>query len=107
MVVVLVTGLSFAGYVPGKRLGAARGTLAAAAIAATVSSTAVISELSRPLRNPAEDAAVLKAGLAGAAGGVFLRVLLWQALDRESVAEGKSVADPVVHGGRGVVKKKK
>src|SRR3546814_1492170 len=30
MVVVLVTGLSFAGYVAGKRLGAARGTLAAA-----------------------------------------------------------------------------
>src|SRR3546814_8452937 len=68
MVVVLVTGLSFAGYVAGKRLGAARGTLAAAAIAATVSSTAVISELSRRLRNPEEDAAVLKAGIAAASG---------------------------------------
>src|SRR3546814_11457573 len=63
MVVVLVTGLSFAGYVAGKRLGAARGTLAAAAIAATVSSPAVISELSRRLRKPEEEAAVLTAGI--------------------------------------------
>lgn len=80
MVVVLVTGLSFAGYVAGKRLGAARGTLAAAAIAATVSSTAVISELSRRLRNPEEDAAVLKAGIAAASGVMFLRVLLLTAI---------------------------
>src|SRR3546814_10956311 len=76
MVVFLVTGLSFAGYVAGKRLGAARGTLAAAAIAATVSSTAVISELSPRLRNPEEDAAVLKAGIAAASGVMFLPVLL-------------------------------
>ncbi|API59469.1 hypothetical protein BSL82_09240 [Tardibacter chloracetimidivorans] len=80
MMVVLVTGLSFAGYVAGKRLGAARGTLAAAAIAATVSSTAVISELSRRLRNPEEDAAVLKAGIAAASGVMFLRVLLLTAI---------------------------
>src|SRR3546814_1756240 len=79
-VVVLVTGLACAGYVAGKRLGAARGTLAAAAIAATVSSTAVISELSRRLRNPEEDAAVLKAGIAAASGVMFLRVLLLTAI---------------------------
>src|SRR3546814_8493098 len=35
LVVALVTGLSFAGYVASKKLGAARGTIAAAAIAAT------------------------------------------------------------------------
>src|SRR3546814_9885412 len=80
MVVVLVTGLSFAGYVAGKRLGAARGTLAAAAIAATVSSTAVISELSWRLRNPEEDAAVLKAGIEAASGVMLLRVLLLPSL---------------------------
>src|SRR3546814_14404104 len=56
------------------------GTLAAAAIAATVSSTAVISELSRRLRNPEEDAAVLKAGIAAASGVMFLRVLLLTAI---------------------------
>src|SRR3546814_14352749 len=52
LVVALVTGLSFAGYIARKKLGAARGPIAAAAIAATVSSTALISQLSRRLPNP-------------------------------------------------------
>ncbi len=80
MVVVLVTGLSFAGYVAGGKLGAARGTIASAAIAATVSSTAVISELSRRLRDPAEEPAILRAGIAAASAVMFLRVLVLTAV---------------------------
>lgn len=80
LVVALVTGLSFAGYIASKKLGAARGTIAAAAIAATVSSTAVISELSRRLRNPAEEPTILRAGIAAASAVMFLRVLVLTAL---------------------------
>lgn len=80
LVVVLITGLSFAGYIAGKRLGPARGTIAAAAVAATVSSTAVISELSRRLRDPAEDAGTLKAGIAAASAVMFVRVTVLTAV---------------------------
>lgn len=80
LVVVLITGLSFAGYIAGKRLGPARGTIAAAAVAATVSSTAVISELSRRLRDPAEEARTLKAGIAAASAVMFVRVIVLTAI---------------------------
>src|SRR3546814_18662634 len=88
LVVALVTGLSFAGYIASKKLGAARGTIAAAAIAATVSSTAVISELSRRLRNPAEEPTILRAGIAAASAVMFLRVLeIGRASCRERVCQ--------------------
>ena len=80
LVVVFVTGLSFAGYWASKRLGAARGTLAAATIGATYSSTAITAELARRLRSSFEDAAVLRAGIASATAVMLLRVLLLTAI---------------------------
>jgi uncharacterized membrane protein (DUF4010 family) len=76
LVVVFVTGLSFAGYWASKRLGTARGTLAAATIGATYSSTAITAELARRLRAPQDDEAVLRAGIAAATAVMLLRVLM-------------------------------
>lgn len=76
LVVVLVTGLSFAGYWASKKMGAARGTVAAAALGATVSSTAVSVELGRRLRNAQESPKVLHAGIAAATAMMLVRVLV-------------------------------
>lgn len=76
IVVVFVTGLSFAGYWAGKKLGAARGTLAAATIGATYSSTAITAELARRLRSAGDDAPMLRAGIASATAVMLLRVLV-------------------------------
>ncbi len=80
LVVVFVTGLSFAGYWASKRLGAAHGTLAAATIGATYSSTAITAELSRRLRLSSGDDAVLRAGIAAATAVMLLRVLILTAV---------------------------
>jgi uncharacterized membrane protein (DUF4010 family) len=76
LVVVFVTGLSFAGYWASKKVGNARGTILAAAIGATYSSTAVTADLARRLRNPDEDAAVLNAAIAAASAMMPLRVTI-------------------------------
>lgn len=76
MVVVFVTGLSFAGYWASKRLGATRGTLAAVAIGASYSSTAITAELAQRLRRATENATVLRAGIAVATAVMLVRVLL-------------------------------
>jgi uncharacterized membrane protein (DUF4010 family) len=76
LVVVFVTGLSFAGYWASKRFGSTRGTILAAAIGATYSSTAVTAELSRRLRAPEEDRRVLNAAIAAASAMMPLRVLI-------------------------------
>lgn len=76
LVVVFVTGLSFAGYLASKKLGAARGTLAAATIGATYSSTAITAELARRLRSASEDESILRAGIASATAVMLLRVLV-------------------------------
>lgn len=76
LVVVLVTGFSFAGYVANRHFGATRGTLATAAIGGMYSSTAVTAALSRRLRDPDEPAAVLSAGIALASALMFVRVLI-------------------------------
>jgi uncharacterized membrane protein (DUF4010 family) len=76
LVVVFVTGLSFAGYWAAKRIGNARGTILAAAIGATYSSTAVTAELSRRLRDPAEHRATLNAGIAAATAMMPIRVMI-------------------------------
>tara|TARA_R110000782_G_scaffold78276_8_gene155453 strand:- start:107743 stop:109005 length:1263 start_codon:yes stop_codon:yes gene_type:complete len=76
LVVVFVTGLSFAGYWASKRFGQARGTILAAAIGATYSSTAVTLELSRRLRAPDADHAALNAAIAAATAMMPLRVLV-------------------------------
>lgn len=80
LVVVFVTGLSFAGYWASKRMGAARGTLAAATIGATYSSTAITAELARRLRSSSEDEVVLRAAIASATAVMLLRVLILTAL---------------------------
>ena len=74
LVVVFVTGLSFAGYWAAKRVGDAQGTIIAAAIGATYSSTAVTAELSRRLRNGQEESLPLRAGIAAATVMMPVRV---------------------------------
>jgi len=76
LVVVLVSGFSFAGYVAVKLLGSARGVLATAAAGSMVSSTAVTASLGGKLRNQAGDPALLNAGIALASAVMFLRVTL-------------------------------
>ena len=76
LVVVLVTGFSFAGYVANKRFGTTRGTLATAAIGGMYSSTAVTAALSRRLRSTDQSVAVLSAGIALASALMFARVLI-------------------------------
>jgi uncharacterized membrane protein (DUF4010 family) len=76
MVVVLVSGFSFAGYVATKRLGASRGTIATAGAGAMVSSTAVTVALATRLRDEDGQAAILLAGIATASTVMFLRVMI-------------------------------
>lgn len=76
LVVVFVTGLSFAGYWASKRYGESRGTILASAIGATYSSTAVTLELARRLRRTDEDVATLNASIAAATAMMPLRVLI-------------------------------
>lgn len=76
LVVVFVTGLSFAGYWASKRFGQARGTIVASAIGATYSSTAVTLDLSRHLRSGSGGRATLNAGIAAATALMPLRTLV-------------------------------
>lgn len=80
LVVVFVSGFSFAGYIASKRLGATRGTLALAATGAMVSSTAVTTALSTRLRDNDENAATLISGIAVASAVMLVRVMLLVAL---------------------------
>lgn len=75
LVVVLVCGFSFLGYIAARRLGASRGILATAAAGAMVSSTAVTASLAGKMRDRAEDPAVLGSGIALASAVMFLRVI--------------------------------
>lgn len=76
LVVVFVTGLSFAGYWAAKRFGDARGTVLASAIGATYSSTAVTLELARRLRRNDIDRATLNASIAVATAMMPIRVII-------------------------------
>ena len=80
MVVVFVSGLSLAGYFVVRRLGATRGTLALAAVGATVSSTAVTAALARQLRDPDSPMTILAAGISIASGVMFVRTLVLTAI---------------------------
>ncbi len=75
MVVVLVCGFSFLGYLAARKLGASRGVLATSAAGAVVSSTAVTASLAGKLRDGEGDAAVLNAGVALASAVMFARVM--------------------------------
>lgn len=76
LVVVLVSGFSFAGYVAAKWLGAARGTLATAAAGAMVSSTAVTAAMAARHRAGDGDADLLNAAIALASAVMFARVMM-------------------------------
>lgn len=76
LVVVMVSGFSFAGYLAAKRLGATKGVLATAAAGSMVSSTAVTASLAGKLRDDDGDAAILNAGIALASAVMFARVML-------------------------------
>jgi uncharacterized membrane protein (DUF4010 family) len=80
LVVILVTGFSFAGYIANKRFGTGRGTLATAAIGGLYSSTAVTASLSRRLKEAGSDQQVLAAGIAVASTLMFMRVLVLTAM---------------------------
>jgi uncharacterized membrane protein (DUF4010 family) len=76
LVVVLVSGFSFAGYVGVKLLGPARGILATATAGSMVSSTAVTAALAGKLRDETGDPRVLNAGVALASATMFMRVTM-------------------------------
>ena len=76
MVVVMVSGFSFAGYFASKALGATRGLLATAAAGSMVSSTAVTADLATRLRDGSAPPALLAAGICAASLVMVLRVML-------------------------------
>lgn len=80
MVVVLVSGISLAGYVATRFLGPSRGTIATAAAGAVVSSTAVTASLANRLRKGEESEPILIAGIAVATAVMVMRVLVLVAL---------------------------
>ncbi len=76
LVVVLVSGFSFTGYIAARWLGPSRGVLATSAAGALVSSTAVTAALAGKLRDDPGAGAIANAGIALAGGIMFLRVTL-------------------------------
>ena len=74
LVVVLVTGFSFAGYIANRLVGQRKGTLATALIGGAYSSTAVTASLSQRLG--AGEAGPYAAGIAVASAVMYLRVIL-------------------------------
>lgn len=80
LIVVLVTGVSFTGYIAARRFGAARGVVFSAIAGAIVSSTAVTAGLASRLRR--EDAAVglLVASIVAASAVSFIRLLILAAI---------------------------
>jgi uncharacterized membrane protein (DUF4010 family) len=75
LVVVMVSGFSFAGYAAARLLGPSRGILATAAAGSVVSSTAVTASLAGKLHDDNGDPAILNAGIALASVVMFLRVM--------------------------------
>ncbi|MEO8547608.1 MAG: DUF4010 domain-containing protein [Sphingomicrobium sp.] len=79
LVVVLVTGFSFLGYVANRLFGARRGTIATALIGGAYSSTAVTQSLAQRLGS-AEKGGAEPAGIALATAVMYLRVILLVAI---------------------------
>jgi uncharacterized membrane protein (DUF4010 family) len=73
LVVVLVTGFSFGGYVANRTIGAKRGTVATAIIGGAYSSTAVTASLARRLGRG--ESGPLATGIALASAVMYLRVI--------------------------------
>lgn len=90
MVIVLVTGFSFAGYIANRTVGARRGVLATAVIGGAYSSTAVTQSLARRLGKG--EGGPLNAGIALASAVMFLRVLVLVAVLTPSTLPAMLVA---------------
>jgi uncharacterized membrane protein (DUF4010 family) len=80
IVVVLVCGLSFAGYVISRRSNARRGVLMTALCGAMVSSTAVTAAFARRIRAGDGPTNALVAGIVLASAVMFVRVILLSAI---------------------------
>jgi len=76
LVVVLVSGFSFAGYIAARLVGPARGMIVTAAAGAMVSSTAVTATLAHRLRDGSVTPAVFNGGVAVASAMMFTRVMV-------------------------------
>ena len=76
LVVILVTGLSFAGYVANRIFGESHGTVVTAVIGGAYSSTAVTAALAQRLRSEDSNTRTLSAGIALASAVMYIRVLL-------------------------------
>jgi len=76
LVVILVTGLSFAGYVANRIFGESHGTVVTAVIGGAYSSTAVTASLAQRLRGAESNQRTLAAGIALASAVMYVRVLL-------------------------------
>jgi uncharacterized membrane protein (DUF4010 family) len=76
LVVVLVTGFSFAGYIANRVFGERRGTIATALIGGAYSSTAVTVSLAQMLGRDVRASGPEPAGIALATAVMYLRVLL-------------------------------
>ncbi len=76
LVVVMVSGFSFAGYFAAKMLGPTRGVIATACAGAMVSSTAVTAALASSMKQQTGIAAIQAAAISAASVVMFLRVLL-------------------------------
>lgn len=74
--VVLVAGISFAGYVATKAVGARRGVVLAGAAGGLVSSTAVTASLSRQAKTTPSQAPILAGGVALACSIMFPRLIV-------------------------------
>jgi uncharacterized membrane protein (DUF4010 family) len=78
LVVVLVTGFSFAGYIATRTVGARKGALATAVIGGAYSSTAVTASLSQQLGRG--EAGPFAAGIILASAVMYLRVIVLMAM---------------------------
>ncbi len=92
LVVVLVTGFSFAAYIATKVAGARRGTLVTAAVGGLYSSTAVTAGLAQRIRTDQGESATLAAGIALASALMFLRVLVMTAVFATSALPSLALA---------------
>ncbi|MBK5264328.1 MAG: MgtC/SapB family protein [Alphaproteobacteria bacterium] len=92
LVVVLVSGLSFTGYVLSRRIGPERGFLITAACGAIVSSTAVTIAFARKLKADVPGEGALIAGIAIASLIMFIRVMLLTAVLMPSVLPSLALA---------------
>ncbi|HEU5286104.1 MAG TPA: DUF4010 domain-containing protein [Sphingomicrobium sp.] len=78
LVVVLITGFSFAGYIASRTIGARKGVLATAIIGGAYSSTAVTASLARQLGRGA--AGPFAAGILLASAMMYIRVVILMAI---------------------------